>query len=1000
MTGIDGGRAAARGFQYQYLRTLEYMLMAIGNPAVFACRIEGEPHPANPNEVDAVDFDMVDDSGAALIAAQVKSRSAGAKIGLAEACTIFAKIIARNDAQSYLLLTNAIVSSRLEHFFEKLIPRCSSADALREAIADTLRGSPRALAELNSLTDMQIERLQRCRVVADSRDRDQLHEAIRESILKWRRGQRRGVGHQSSGLLVSFLLSDTLRRAATADCAVWPMEELRNTLELDDAILSEALGGQDWGRVVGVMPPVPDIARPNITKRLFEALKNKQPKSRSTTRAALTGPSGIGKSSAAAAYVAEYLDLYDLVLWTDASNESALFESFRNIALWFDLDQKLDTNSLRTLIHQRMASFPGKWLLIMDDADAASSEQWIPRIGNGHVIITSLDSLHSFGSSARITVTSMLPPEAEALLLARMQHESFDVQASKPAVHRLAEALERWPLALELAAAYLRSCGFGLDHIEHYLESLKIRSLNDKTSVPPGYPRTLVAAIDLGMSRVYSMAETDDVAKLLNDSLIAASYLAQRRIPIQLIVSTARLPPEEVPSTRGTIFSDEPEIPEAFRLLKRVSFSRDDLPLPPAYNDDPRARTTITINSILQEVIRERVEKIHSEAEVSSILDTVAFYVDLWLEAAMHNGEAGRVHVIAPHAEILAGHLRRLGVATNSAAVMLGNLASFHHAQGNLTDAQGLLEAELSLFDLIDEPNELILQQTRIYLATVLLHRAGRDSRKTMQAVKLIEPVVPYLYSISLDPDSQQAASFLCSQAVSAFLSGDGCDRQLAAPLLSTLEDLASRLPSHDIVSAREAALRANDLIQSNHFKEAELLCRNSLVHEGAGAGNLYLELRRLLIEAILRQDRWQEARTELDALVALMGDMPLYREAVGMALHNLGLQAATRMLMPSPGEARDFFLHIMDLPQLDVARSAAPDGAAWRFGVLDLARVLATGESKAARVLSVSVRSSLPTEPRDNRDFGWIVFARLLCHLAEGKPAAEALKMFEEEFD
>ncbi|MET7821506.1 hypothetical protein [Micromonospora zamorensis] len=1000
MTGIDGGRVAARGFQYQYLRTLEYMLKAIGNPAVFACRIEGEPHPANPNDVDAVDFDMVDESGAILIAAQVKSRAAGAKIGLAEACAIFAKLVARNDARSYLLLTNAVAPSPLEHFFGKLIPECSSIRALRKAVADTLSGSPRALAELNALTDVQIERLQRCRVIADSRDRDELHEAIRESILKWRRGQRCGIGRQSSGLLVSFLVSDTLRRAAARDHAVWPMGELRNALELDDKILSEALGEQDWGHVVGVMPPVPDVARPDIIKQLFEVLKNRQPKARSTMRAALIGPSGIGKSSVAAAYVAEYLDLYDLVLWTDASNEAALFESYRNIALWFDLDPNLGTNSLRTLTHQRLASFPGKWLLIMDDADADSAEQWIPRIGNGDVIITSLDSIYSFGSSGRITVTSMLPPEAEALLIARMRHESFDAHAHRPAVRRLAEALEFWPLALELAAAYLRSCGFGLDDIEHYLKSLKLRSLDDKTSVPPGYPRTLVAAIDLGMTRVQSIAETDDVAKLLNDSLIAASYLAQHRIPIQLIVSAARLPPDEVPSTRGTIFSDEPEIPEAFRLLKRVSFSRDDLPLPAAHNDDPRARTTITMNSILQEVIRERVEKIHSEAEVSSILDTLAFYVDLWLEAAMHNGEADRVHVIAPHAEILAGHLRRLGVATNSAAIMLGNLANFHHAQGNLTEAQGLLEAELSLFDLIEEPNELILQQTRIYLATVLLHRGGGDSRKTVQAVKLVEPVVPYLYSISLDPDYQQAASFLCSQAVAAFLSGDGCDRQLAAPLLNTLEDLANRLPSHDIVNAREAARRANELIQSDRFKEAELICRTSLVHEGAGAGNLYLELRRLLIEAILRQDRWQEARTELDALVALMGDMPLYTEAVGMALHNFGLQAATRMLMPSPGEAREFFLYTMDLPQLNVARSAAPDGAAWRFGVLDLARVLATGGSKAARDLSVSVRSSLPTEPRDNRDFGWIVFARLLCHLAEGKPVAEALELFEGEFD
>ncbi|MEU8126016.1 hypothetical protein AB0B68_02235 [Micromonospora sp. NPDC049049] len=996
MTGVDGGRIAARGFQYQYLRTLEYMVEAIGNPAISACRVEGEPHPANPEGVDAVDFDMIDDTGRVLIAAQVKSRAAGAKMGLAETCTVLAKLVARSDAGSYLLLTDATVPQDIQLIFEQVTEN-SPVSEFRTTLTDALNGAPRALAELNALSETQFGRLRRCRVIADSRDREELREAIRNSLLKWRRSHGSSIGVQSSGLLVSFLVSETLRRAAAPEHAVWTLDEFRNMLHLNDNALSEALGQRDWGRIVGVMAPVPDVARPDLLNKLSEALRPRNSGARSVTRSALVGPSGIGKSSLAAAYVAEYVDLYDLVLWADAASEAALFDSFRNIGLWMGLDGALGTNSLRTLIHERLASFPGRWLLVMDDADAESVEQWIPRVGSGDVIITSLDSVHGFGNSRLVPVSSMLPIEAEALLLARLHPRNADEAEGRNALGRLAAALEYWPLALELAAAYLRSCGFGVDDIEHYLKNLKMRSLSDKTSVPTGYPRTLVAAIELGLTRINFLSDDDGTAQLVNDLLITACYLAQRRIPVQLVVSAARFPPENVPPQRGTIFSDEPEIPEAFRLLKRVSFSRNDSPLPASFNDNPRARITVTINSILQEVIRDRVERAHPRHTVTAELDKLAFYVDLWLEAAIHNGEADRVHVIAPHAEVLSGHLRRLGVATNNAAVMTGNLASFHSAQGNFPEAQDLLESELALFEMIEEPNELVRQQARIYLATILIIRGDGGAPTTQDAVRLLEPVVPYLYSLSLDPEAQDAASFLCGQAREALLGRAGCDQQVAAPLLTALEDLAGRLPKHSIVSAIEAARQASGLIQSGDPSQAELVCRQHLNEESAGAGNLYLELRRLLVEAVLKQDRWQDARVELDNLIARMGDVPLYREAVGMTLHNLGLHAALQTVLSTQKEARQFFFHIMSLPQLDVARTAAPDDEAWRFAVLDLAHTFAKSGRNEAVALSAIVKNTLPAKPRDSQDRGWIMFAHLLFQLVEGRSMAEVLRTFEE---
>ena len=64
--------------------------------------------------------------------------------------------------------------------------------------------------------------------------------------------------------------------------------------------------------------------------------------------------------------------------------------------------------------------------------------------------------------------------------------------------------LLHWPLAVELAAAYLHGGGLGITGIPEYLRRLKLRSLGDYRSIPPGYPRTLIKAIGLCLERIRS----------------------------------------------------------------------------------------------------------------------------------------------------------------------------------------------------------------------------------------------------------------------------------------------------------------------------------------------------------------------------------------------------------------------------------------------------------------------------------------------------------------
>jgi hypothetical protein len=101
--GLDGGRAAARGLRYQYLRTLESMLSLVEDPRVASVRVEGPP--SYEGHVDAVDFDVLDFNGDCRMAAQVKSKAPEGSVSAADIFSVLAHLVSGHEALSYQLLT-------------------------------------------------------------------------------------------------------------------------------------------------------------------------------------------------------------------------------------------------------------------------------------------------------------------------------------------------------------------------------------------------------------------------------------------------------------------------------------------------------------------------------------------------------------------------------------------------------------------------------------------------------------------------------------------------------------------------------------------------------------------------------------------------------------------------------------------------------------------------------------------------------------------------------
>jgi hypothetical protein len=215
---VDGGRIAAGGFLYQYLRTLEAALAALSDERVCAVRVEGDPNPSEVADSDVVDFDLIDGQGRVLLAAQVKSGGSGAQLGLSSAFRILVNLV-KIDASRYELLTNTRISADTVKLMQVL--RRDDTSAERRAALGSVLGRRPAREHLADLSDENIRRLGRCKLSVDMRERAELNVTLRQALREARRRLKRGIGQQSSGLLLAYLQSEVHRRAASSEDAVW-----------------------------------------------------------------------------------------------------------------------------------------------------------------------------------------------------------------------------------------------------------------------------------------------------------------------------------------------------------------------------------------------------------------------------------------------------------------------------------------------------------------------------------------------------------------------------------------------------------------------------------------------------------------------------------------------------------------------------------------------------------------------------------------------------------
>ncbi|MFJ5231290.1 hypothetical protein ACIQBJ_15500 [Kitasatospora sp. NPDC088391] len=1009
-----GGRAAADGFQYQYLVTLEALLDAAddGGSEVAAALIETVPGGSGiPSDgtaadgtaadgtdtvdPDAVDFFLVRESGSPVLAAQVKSGGPGVVMSGPAAFAVLLRMVrAHPDADAYRLVTNLRLHPKaalLNQVLSRTEPERLGSDLERSVLdRSPLRST------VAGLTPEELRGLGRARVQADSRDRYRLHEELRERIRAVRSRHRHGSGLRSADRMSNHLVREIFRRAGGEGGGVFTLADFRAEVLTPGQLLAEDSGVFDWGLMVGRVPAPPDLPRPDVLERIAAAL-GAEAAGRTVSSCALLGLSGMGKTSLAAAFAHDRADSYDRIFWVDAESEAALLGAFQQVRTSLTADRRPAPDGgsgLRQEVHALLATTAERWLMVFDNArDRRQLHPWLPAAGRGHLVITSTDQAGWATHPGRIEVDRLSVEEAAELVRMRLT-TGPDARApltgeERRNADRLAAVLERWPLALELACGYLAGCERGLAEVPRYLERIRALALDHADSVPSGYPDTLVGAIRLALGRLARTApgRHPDVAATALSSMAAAAYFAAPRIPVQLLLATVLVPREEVLRTgqqAPLVLVDSPEndfnADDVHRALRSESLVKRDDPLcteppqewSPAHTEG--IDETVGVNEIVQHVVRTLLEAGKPDGagrtQARFHLERAALHTQGWLSAFAEQADETHLLAVLPHAQSVADHARRLGIASDELALLWGNLGGVLSGLGEFGAARTCFEAELDHLLQREVPVPLLELKTRGALADLAHLQQAPDAEVLAQLGRVRDLARSLKASCPNDVVNTVANALTTLRRVI----GRQCPGPEAAGLLDDLRSLCDELPEtpQSRIGAELRRLTTSLTTEALSARQIEERCR-ALLADPRLPLLQRTDANGLLAESLAHQDRWAEAASVLRPLVDGARDSPLNPQGLVSTAHNLGLRAGLCAMLRDPEAYR---LLVLAIELLDLAKEEhlrTQPGMSVKLGLLRLAA--ATAAPARDPELIRRARAGVPTgsaELSAPHEIGW----------------------------
>ena len=307
-------------------------------------------------------------------------------------------------------------------------------------------------------------------------------------------------------------------------------------------------------------------------------------------RIALYGLGGVGKTQMALEYCFRYKSNYDYIFWMSAVDETRLLSSFAKVAtlggdICITSDQTPEDIAQAVL---RWLRSKIKWLMIFDNLDdICIIKGYLPLThSSGHVLITTRNKNCDGIPAEGVEITPMASSESVSLLLIRSSLEHDAREEVKVEAGKVVDELGHLPLAIEQAAAYIRSSQNIFEYLSTYRQNRK-SLLTDKPKGNYLYEESVATTWKMSFYRL----------KTINPNSIKLIELLAFLNPDEILMEFLKAGYMGVGPELKSILSDDFFLRQSIRDLECYSLVR--------VWDGGRK---ITIHRLVQSVIRDDLD--------------------------------------------------------------------------------------------------------------------------------------------------------------------------------------------------------------------------------------------------------------------------------------------------------------------------------------------------------------------------------------------------------
>lgn len=748
-----GGVATAAGLGFQYLAALNDALawMINANNSELILRTEDPTH-------EIIDYSISLPNGERVLSVQAKSSvdgPLGPKMGTSEALSILKRLVA-NPSRLYAIRTNRTLTGScadLEALLAKYRSHPTKSHDIKAELSEAL--PDKYSSDISTFTNNELYRLNRAVIDSTPISAHALTDEIKSRTRELRRIKGLGIGLKTSEVLVGYLTSKLLELSSQRQDRSLSTYQLQSLLQTEPPALHGAAGTVDWGVPVGPVPKVQTITR---TKELSEIIEliDSPPGPENNRNLSITGLSGIGKSILASATLDSTRHFYDRILWVDSHND----ESIRNGVcqyLGIDSDNSSHGEVCQTFKYE-LSSSPATWLLIFDNApDAKTLRDWIPATGAVDVITTSTDSTGWGATWHQLPLGTMSDDEALEMVKNRLNYLEFSTAQYQKSVS-LCRELGNWPLALELACAFLADTGRGIEMTPEYLHLLQQHIIDEESLIPSEYRthKSLLQAILVAFDNI-ELGSAKPTSLRPSALLAALSYLPARAAPFKIAGRVA----VAVESELGHLLLTADELANydtkieltteiALRELSRSSLVQH-LHLPETSLQD-----FVLTNEIVLSVFRQ----LHNDQEQKLFLEHFQRIFNGIIWDALSDYQFKQARSLISSVLSSTYYSIEYESITVEGVTLIGNMASLHAQLDSPHEALHLYQLELRI--LISSQLQAPVIYSKIYASILALKI--RLNRSIHELKKVTDLALYNLAQCVVDEDMRTSASEAASQ--------------------------------------------------------------------------------------------------------------------------------------------------------------------------------------------------------------------------------------------